>query len=294
MIIRLIRKLFGGINLSWKRLIFFAIFAGIYTSVMALIPSAGGTSFADITISFEVWILFGVVIIMNSSSPMDSALKCFVFFLISQPLVYLIQVPFSDLGWGLFAYYRIWFIWTLLTFPMGFAGYYMKKNKWWGLLILTPVLLLLAVHYAGFLGKTLYYPPHHLLSTIFCFVTLLLYPIEIFENRKIQITGIVISSVLIAAASVYSFTNKITYKTTLVVNGGSAGAVFDDSYRAYLEDDRFGSARIEYNDAVEDYMVNAELVRGGKTNLILEDSLGNRTVYEVTIGYDFVEIKQTE
>ena len=124
-----IRKLFGGIGLSWKRLILLAVFAGIYTAVMALFPAAKDTSFADITISFEVWIMFGIVIIMNSSSLMDSGLKCFVFLLISQPLVYLIQTPFSDLGWGLFVYYRIWFIWTLLTFTMGFAGYCMKRNK---------------------------------------------------------------------------------------------------------------------------------------------------------------------
>lgn len=38
---------------------------------------------------------------MNSKDPLDSALKTFVFFLISQPLVYLVQVSFSEMGWGL-------------------------------------------------------------------------------------------------------------------------------------------------------------------------------------------------
>ena len=68
---------------------------------MALIPQARDTSFADISTTFEWWILFGTIIIMNSKSNLDSALKCIVFFLISQPLVYLVQVPFSDLGWGI-------------------------------------------------------------------------------------------------------------------------------------------------------------------------------------------------
>ena len=85
------KKLFGGIDLNWKKLIIFAIIAGVYTAIMAMLPIAKDTSFADITISFEVWILFGIFIIMNSKSAKDSALKCFVFFLISQPLVYLIQ-----------------------------------------------------------------------------------------------------------------------------------------------------------------------------------------------------------
>ena len=289
-----IKKLFGGIKLTWIKVIVFAIAAGVYTAVMALLPAAKDTSFEDITISFEVWILFGIIIIMNSTSPKDSALKCFVFFLISQPLVYLIQVPFSVLGWNLFGYYRYWFIWTLFTLPMGFVGYYMKQNKWWGLLILTPILLLLGYHFALFFGKTLYYPPYHLLSTIFCFVTLLLYPIAIFDHKKIKTIGLIISVVIIAAASVLSLTNRTTYKTTLLVNGGNAGAAFDDSYQVYLEDERFGNVHIEYEEALEDYMVKAEFTRGGKTNLILEDSDGNKTVYEINVGYNTFDIKNVE
>ena len=99
-----LKKLFGGIDLSWKKIIIFAIIAGVYTAIMAILPIAKDTSFADITISFEVWILFGIIIIMNSKSAKDSALKCFLFFLISQPLVYLIQVPFAS---GLVENYNI-------------------------------------------------------------------------------------------------------------------------------------------------------------------------------------------
>ena len=293
-IMSFVKKLFGGIQLTWIKVIVFAIAAGVYTAVMALLPAAMDTSFADITISFEIWILFGIIIIMNSTSPKDSTLKCFVFFLISQPLVYLLQVPFSALGWGLFGYYRYWFIWTLLTLPMGFVGYYMKQNKWWGLLILTPILLLLGYHFALYLGKTLYYPPHHLLSTVFCFITLLLYPIAIFDLKKVKTLGLIISVAIIAAAVILSFANRTIYKTTPLVSGGSAGAVFDDSYQVYLEDERFGNVKIEYEEALEDFMVNAEFARGGKTNLILEDSDGNKTVYEISIGYNTFEIRNTD
>jgi len=92
---------------------------------MANIPALKYTSFHAIVVTFEMWVLFGIIIIMNSKSNLDSAFKCFVFFLISQPLVYLLQVPFSWQGWGLFGYYKTWFIWTLLCFPMGFIGYFM-------------------------------------------------------------------------------------------------------------------------------------------------------------------------
>ena len=76
------KKIFGGINLTWPKLIIMSIIAGIYTGVIAMIPLANDTSFSDLKVTFEVWIFFGIFIIMNSKSPKDSALKCFVFFLI--------------------------------------------------------------------------------------------------------------------------------------------------------------------------------------------------------------------
>ena len=84
------KKMFGGINLTWPKLIAMAIIAGVYTAIMAMLPIANDTSFSDLTVTFEVWIFLGIFIIMNSKSAKDSALKCFIFFLISQPLVYLV------------------------------------------------------------------------------------------------------------------------------------------------------------------------------------------------------------
>ena len=102
--------------MTWKKLIIFAVLAGTYTAVMAILPITKDTSFRDIAIYMEWWILFGIIIIANSKSHLDSALKCFVFFLISQPLIYLIQVPFSEMGFGLFRYYKYWFMLTLADF----------------------------------------------------------------------------------------------------------------------------------------------------------------------------------
>ena len=168
------KKIFGGINLTWKKLIIFAICSGIYTAVMALIPALKYTSFHDITVSFEVWILFGIIIISNSKSAKDSALKCFIYFLISQPIVYLIQVPFSSMGFEIFKYYSYWFIWTILTIPMGYIGYQIKKNKWWGMLILVPILLFLGIHYYDYLKVMIYNFPYHLITIIFCILFFLI------------------------------------------------------------------------------------------------------------------------
>lgn len=285
-----LKKLFGEIELTWKKLIIFAIFIGVYTAIMALLPSAKNTSFADITISFEVWILFGILIIMNSKSAKDSALKCFVFFLISQPLVYLLQVPFASLGWKLFEYYKYWFVWTILTIPMGFIGYYMKKDKLWGLLILTPILLFLGVHYSNFLKYTIYCFPNHLLSTIFCLITLILYPLCIFKNKKVKVIGTIISALIILIMTIFSLTNRMIYETDILSDSGETGTIFDDTYIVYLENPNLGNVKIKYYDGIEGYMVNAEFKRAGKTNLVLEDSNGNKTIFELEIDYNTYKI----
>ncbi len=279
-----LKKLFGGIDLSWKKIIIFAIIAGVYTAIMAILPIAKDTSFADITISFEVWILFGIIIIMNSKSAKDSALKCFLFFLISQPLVYLIQVPFASMGWKLFTYYKYWFLWTLLTIPMGFIGYYIKKDKWWGLLILTPILLFIGFHYWGFLKETISFFPNHFISTVFCLLTMILYPLCMFKNKRNQIIGVIISILILLIMTIISISGGMTsYNTTIMVSNGSEGIVFDNNYKVYLKDKEYGKVYIVYEENIEDYMVNADFTKTGKTEFIIESPEGEKTVFEITI-----------
>ena len=193
------KKLFGGINLTWKKLIIFAIIAGVYTALMALIPITKDTSFRDIAIFFEWWIFFGILIICNSKSPLDSALKCFVFFLISQPLVYLIQVPFSNMGWRLFGYYRYWFYWTLACLPMGYIGYYINKKNIISMIILAPMMIFLVLLGLGYINSAIESFPQHLLSGISCFAIITVVILNIFDNKKLRIAsfGIVIISLVV-------------------------------------------------------------------------------------------------
>ena len=274
------KKIFGEINLTWKRTIIFAIIAGVYTAIMAMIPMARDTSFADITISFEVWIFFGILIIMNSKSAKDSALKCFVFFLISQPLVYLIQdvIKHSNL---FITYYRNWVLWTIATIPMGFIGYYMKKDEWWGLLILAPILVFLGEHYSTYLSKTMFSFPYHLLTTIFCLVTLIIYPIAIFNNKKNKVVGIVISFLIILVMTGLTLSKPAVYNTTIFVNGENYK--FDDTYKVYLTDESFGKVYIVFEKNIDDYMVNAEFKKAGKAELVLESPKGEKEIYEIDI-----------
>ena len=116
---KVLQKIFGGLNITWPRVIILAVILGVYTAIVSLLVP-DGNSFHDIAVMPEWWILPAILIIVNTKTPLDSALKVFVFFLISQPLVYLVEVPFSPNGWDLFKYYPYWFKITLCTFPAAF------------------------------------------------------------------------------------------------------------------------------------------------------------------------------
>ena len=283
------KKIFGGINLTWPKLIIMSIIAGIYTGVIAMIPLANDTSFSDLKVTFEVWIFLGIFIIMNSKSPKDSALKCFVFFLISQPLVYLVQdiVNHSNL---FFTYYRFWIVWTIATIPMGFIGYYMKKDKWWGLLILAPMLLFVGEEYAGYLSKTMFSFPRHLLTTIFCISSLIVYPLAIFKNKIAKIGGVIISGILIILMAVLCIINPPIYSTEILANGEKYQ--FDDTYNVYLVDNKYGDLSIKYEDGVEDWFVHADFKKSGKTEFVLESPDGKKTVFDISIRRDTYTIKE--
>ncbi len=284
---KVLNKLFGGIDLSWIKVIIAAVGAGVYTAIMAMLPIAGVTSFSGLAVTFEVWILFGIIIIMNSKSPIDSALKCFVFFLISQPLVYLVQDVINHSSLFL-TYYRYWFMWTVATIPMGLIGYYMKKDKWWGLLILTPILIFLGYHYLEYLSKTMFSFPRHLLTTLFCTVTWIIYPLGIFKNRISRIAGTAISGLIIVVMTVLCLLDPPVYSTDTLSNGEEYH--FDDTYRVYLADESYGNLNIRYEDAIETWMVHAEFRKAGKTEFVLESPSGEKTSFDIDIRRDTYDV----
>ncbi len=293
-------KIFGELNLTWKKVIIAAVLLGIYTGVVLLIPFLRDTSFQDIGITFECWILFGILIIMNSKSPVDSALKCFVFFLISQPLVYLVQAPFHEMGFKVFIYYPPWFIWTLLTIPMGYIGYYLKKDKWWGLFILIPMILFLGSHYSGFFSTMLATFPKRLLSSLFCVVTMIIYPLGIFKDKKLKIIGVAVSVltiIVMTAIVIINPNNDVFYKTTILASDPD-GFTFDDTYKVSLDNESIGKVYIVYNEDIEDYLVQADFNKPGHVVLTIESQDGSiKKKYEYEVknhSYDKKEINANE
>ena len=228
---------------------------------------------------------------MNSNSAKESALKCFVFFLISQPLIYLVQdlVNKSQL---FHTYYRNWVIWTIGCVPMGFFGYFMKKDKWWGLVILTPIMGLLGLSLMQYLSATIFSFPRHLATAIFCLATLIIYPLCIFNNKKIKITGLIINSLIIIAAIAINIANPPVYSTDILFN--NENNIFDDTYDVYLVDSKYGDVHIEYEPSIESYTVHAELKKAGSTEFIIESPEGEKKVYEIDIERDTFKVKPKE
>jgi hypothetical protein len=191
-------KLYGGINLTWPGIILYAVGAAVLTTVFLVLPIFHGTSFVRMGETLEAWIFFAVIIIANAKSPLDSALKTFVFFLISQPLIYLLQVPFSWQGWGLFQYYKHWFILTLCTFPAAYIGWYIKKKNWLSLLILMPALILLVYLCEDGLKHVIHQFPSLLIMVVFCVLQVFLYLYTFTEKASQKIIGALVLAAVIA------------------------------------------------------------------------------------------------
>ena len=82
----MLKKTFGGIRMTWPRLILFAVISGLVTGLVALLVP-DGSSFRQIAVTFEAWIVLAVIVVVNCDKPLEAACKTFVYFLISQPLV---------------------------------------------------------------------------------------------------------------------------------------------------------------------------------------------------------------
>lgn len=276
------KKIFGEINLSWRMVIIFAVVIGVAVGLLNSVPSLFDTTITDIATYFDFWIFCGIFIIMNSKSNKDSALKCFVFFLISQPLIYLVEVPFKTMGWNLFIYYKPWFIWTLLCLPMGYIGYYIKKDKWYGLLILLPMMIILGMGLSSTIVNVKYSFPKHSINTIFVVASLIIYPLFLFNDKKLKYIGLIISIVIMLIFGLKPVLTPSTYDTSFKCS--SEELIYDDTYKAYLEDSSYGSLRIGYMDSIESYCIYASFKKPGDTKVILEDPSGNKEYFNIHIG----------
>ncbi len=184
----------------WPAVILFAAAAGIYTGMVMCSDILKNTSFQDIGISYEWWVIFAVIVVVNCDKSWEAMLKCFVFFLISQPLVFAVQILFGtltpDMGW--YYYRNIWLPATFLTLPGGFIAYYCKKQNVLGAVILGLGNTIQAVFGVHYFAQAILNFPHHLLSSVVCFASIFLMSFQIQQEKKNRLISILTPAVLTA------------------------------------------------------------------------------------------------
>ena len=192
------RKLYGNRKMSWLTVILFAVATGIYTGIIMLIPALKDTSFQDIGVNLEWWVIFAVFIVVNCQKNWEAMLKCFIFFLISQPLVYLVEVVFGPLSIGMAIYYYriIWFRWTIAVLPGAFIAFYCKKQDLLGAFILgfgNAIQLILGLTY---IVKCISDFPHHGLSALVSIASVFIMNFSIQKQKRYCAASLAVALVI--------------------------------------------------------------------------------------------------
>lgn len=186
-------------NMSWKLVLVLSIACGVIPGLLMVPEQLLGTSLQMPGISFEFWIFMGLFISLNCKKPLDAGLKVFVFFLISQPLIYLVQVPFSLLGWGLFGYYPRWALLTVLTFPAGMLANLITRGQWWSVLILLIPMGILAMELPSAIVAMLTTFPKMSLTCLFIILQILMFPAALLQNKGKLVTTYALTAAMVVA-----------------------------------------------------------------------------------------------
>ena len=281
-------KIFGGIKMTWPRLIFFAVLSGLVTGLAALLVP-DGSSFRQIAVTFEAWIVLAIIVVMNCGKPAEAACKTFVYFLVSQPLVYLVQVPFNSLGFGLFRYYwPYWFYWTIATIPGAFIAWYIKRDDWISAVILSVALAMLVLIGCGYLKDLITAPPKFLVAALFCFGSVPLLILGVLKKRNSRLIAAGISVLALAACLFFQFRNGITRDYELSIGLDSNKYPVAEGWTAELEDPDNGTVELTPGYDIFSpscHVVIRDITR--PTGIILKDPEGN--VYTVPLS-----IRQTD
>ena len=191
-------------NMSWKLVLVLSVVCGVIPGLLMVPEQLLGTSLQMPGISFEFWVFMGLFISLNCKKPLDAGLKVFVFFLISQPLIYLVQVPFSLLGWGLFGYYPRWALLTVLTFPAGMLANLITRGQWWSVLILLIPMGILALELPSAIVAMLTTFPKMSLTCLFIILQILMFPAALLQNKgKLVATYALTAAMVVAGITGY-------------------------------------------------------------------------------------------
>ncbi len=272
----MLSKLFGGIRMTWKRLIVFAVISGVITGLIALLVP-DNNSIRQIAVTFEAWIVLAIIVVVNCEKPAEAALKTFVYFLISQPLVYLVQVPFNRLGFGLFRYYwPYWFIWTAATLPGAFIAWYIKKENLLSGLILSVALAMLIWIGTGYLKTMIGSFPRYLLAMLFCYGAVPVLILYILRRKPERLLAAGIALLVLAASLFFAMRSdsRITYAVSFSLDTEKYPVT--EEWTVQLEDPENGKVTITPGDEIISTSCHVEVIDVDKpADIILTDPEGN-------------------
>lgn len=262
-------NIFENRNMTWPRVLLVSVLSAIVTAVLNCIPAFENTSFIAPATTYEVWIVLALYILLNCKGYKDAMAKTFVFFLMSQPLIYLLEVPFKAAHWELFKYYPFWGMLTILTVPGAAIAYRVKKGD-----ILSAIILSIANLLMIFIGFTwmksmIDFFPRYALATAFCFIVPFALDLMILKQRKSRIVSVLLTIGLFAGI----FCNQILFP--------------QDTLLAYALEEGNWSLEEVSPEGLDVSMEGESLVirthKNGKYSIVVCDEKGNKHYFDVVV-----------
>lgn len=201
---------FGGLPMTWPIVCGFAVIIGVYVGIINQIPILHDTLFQDVAVTLEWWVLFAVLIVSNCKSAWEAGLKCLVFFPISQPVIFLVELPTIGLDKALYYYTGIWLPISLLTLPGGAIAFLAKRQNVLGAAILgvgnTIVALMGVSYFMQMLGSF----PRHLLTVVSCAAIVAVTILGMQKKRRTRLLSAEITVLLTAVIAAWTVMNGRT------------------------------------------------------------------------------------
>lgn len=267
--------LFMGLPMTWPRVIVFAVVVGAVTAALNLVPALKDTSATDVAVSYEWWLLFGVIVATNCERPVEAGLKTFVFFLVSQPLIYLIEMPF--VGPSVWSYLPYWLGATVACLPAGMLANRMRERGILGTIALVMALAMLAFLAGDYGWKAWYLFPRHLFTALFVLVEMVAFAVEFSRPGRARVAMLVVTAALLAASVVYQLRGYPASSNAAVLPEGTWTATLDGPGSVEIEGDQL------------DYSSNTV----GSGTVTCTDADGHTIVFDVGMdGRRVVYIKQ--
>lgn len=272
-----LKSAYLNMKMTTLTVIIFAVVSAVVTACLNVIPVFRDTSLSDIAVVFDAWIPLALIVILKCEKWWEASLKCFLYFLISQPLIYLLEVPFVSDGFGIFRYYPYWAGITVLTLPGAAIAFLLKKKNYLSVAVLSVANVYFAYMTVYHFRTALNNFPRHILSSVFCLFMAFLLTFLIFKDK---VKRIVCVAVIVAAVIISVFLTVPNRNTAIILPEGE--------WTVTVENREIAEA------SVEDGKVLIKGEKNGSTYLYVDGKDGERIEYYVTVGGGSIIINEFE